>query len=352
MDEPVYLLDGHAGDGALRDTLSRHARAGGTWIFPSNELVLNRVESARHRLPRHEAARLFIPGTARIAGGLSAANLSDKARIHRLLLDHPFRSLDLVRGIVVRWTGNPADLEPVHGLQPPFVVKPAVKDRSDSFTLAFPSKLVTVASIAELDTLLSDRPKLFLHRPLLIQELALGTPVSWCGYAAGGRVEGYRMRSVIRSPEGRVGGTGTLVRFEAVDAGLDAAVREIVEVLGLDGIFELEFIERAGRYHFFSEINPRPWLQVASVLGPESSIFTAYLAAHGLGGRGGPLPAATSLEPWGSTERLQVLGRARGLRSLPGFTKAMRSDVRLGRFFTRYERMRYLGSSLARLAVR
>jgi hypothetical protein len=352
MDAPVYLLDGEAGDDALRDALARHARWGGTWIFPTNEVVLNRAESARNRLPRHEAARIIIPGTARIGGGLSAANLSDKARVHRLLHDHPFRSLDLVRGVVVRWTGHAADLEEARGLRPPLVVKPAVKDGADSFTGAFPSKLVTVASATALQSLLRRRRKLFLHREILIQELAPGTPVSWCGYVAGGTVEGYRMRSVIRSPEGRVGGTGTLVRFEAVDGGLDAAVREIAEAMGLEGIFEVEFIERAGRYHFFCELNPRPWLQVASVLGRESSIFTAYLAAHGLGGRGGPLPPAASLEPWASTERLQVLGRARGMRSLRGLTRTLRSDVRLGRFFTRYERMRYLGSRLARLAVR
>jgi hypothetical protein len=162
-------------------------------------------------------------------------------------------------------------------------------------------------------------------------------------------MEGYRVTSLIRSPRDRIGGTTTLARIGGVDEGLRAAVCELAGILRLDGIFEIEFIQHEGQYQFFDEVNPRPWLQVASVLGETSSIFTKYLETKGFHAGGHPLPPAEALPGWGSIERHLTLNRRGSGVARRGLMSTLRSDVRLGRFFSGSERFAYLGCVIVRL---
>ena len=352
LEEPVLLIDSGVDDDELVEILARLVRQGRTWLFPSNEIALNRAESARRRLSAADAERIVIPGSAWLDREVPAAELSDKRVLHEAFRGQLFTNLDVVPGAVVCWRGCIDDLDGIRGLGFPLVVKPTVKDAEDSFTRAFASKMVTVASFAELVALLSARPALFLGRELILQEFARGVPVSWCGCIAPDRMEGYRIASVIRSPGDRVGGTATLARIAPVDPALSAAVEELAERLHLDGIFEIEFIQRGGRYHFFCEINPRPWLQVAAVLGPESSIFTSYLERHGFHVLSRRMPEAASIGIWGSAHRYLALNGGRRPPSLRDLFRTLHSDVRLGPHFSGRERLVYLATAFLQLVGR
>ena len=352
LEEAVLLIDGGVDDDELAEIFARLVRRGEAWVFPSNEIALNRAESVRKRLAPACAERIVIPGSAWLGREVPAAELSDKRILHEALQGQSFAKLDVVRGAVVRWRGHVDDLEGIGGLDFPLVVKPTVKDAEDSFTRAFASKMVIVASFAELLRLLSARPALFLGRELIVQEFVRGVPMSWCGCIAPDRMEGHRVASVIRSPGNRAGGTATLARVARVDPALAAAVEELAERLQLDGIFEIEFIQRGDRYHFFCEINPRPWLQVAAVLGPESSVFTSYLERHGFHVLSRRMPETGSMGVWGSAHRYLSLNGGRRPPSLRELWHTLHSDVRLGRHFSGRERLLYLASAFLQLIAR
>jgi len=349
LSNPVYLIEFLDHDSLIHQ-LTVLAKQYEVWVFPSNEIMLNAVHAAMNGSEIIESRRLRIPGTAYTDRAYSSVELSNKALMFSLLEGVQFKSIKKLKTQILCWNGNESQVILPEGLSFPIIIKPAVKDKNDSFTKAFPAKIRIIETLDQLLRLIEQQRNLFYNREYLLQELAKGQNISWYGYVYAGHAHGYCIVPVIKSPVGSFGGTTTLARLKPTDAYLAAAIDELVRILNLDGIFEIEFDLCDGRPYFLYEINPRPILQVSLVLQQKSNIFVKYLLKQGFT----PAPKqnnSTRLpEFWGSALRYLSLNAGKNISLVTLFRTAIH-DVHYTEYVDNKQKIFYT-FSLAKLLFR
>jgi hypothetical protein len=342
LREPVVVLPSAPGERALAEpvaALARLAAESEVWVLPSNESELVALDAAVHELPTTLSSSIRTPGTAH-DGRVRPCALTDKAGLDGLLGPSP---LSFSRRLAT-WVWRPGDELPA-GVTYPLVLKPASKDKHDSFTAVYPAKLVVVASRAELYAIVDALPEACRGRTFVLQELGAGRAVSWCGWSTHGETGGHGIHAEIKTPLGQIGGTTTLARIEPSDERLSRAAAEICSRIDLDGVFEIEFLlDDTGALTFFCEINPRPWLQVALVLESAPNPFVEYFARNGFT-RTSPRIYSAAEEPatWGSAAWYLRRTPADQSLSLRMLLRTLRHDVVFTEAFTLGEQLAYLG---------
>lgn len=337
LEQPVFLLE--AGDDTeLRQRLIHLAQEFEVWVFPSNEVTLNRAAAVLQQIP--DCDRLHLPGTAQQNRVYTAAELSDKAILAALRKGHDFQTFQPVTSHVLR-LGDWQTLASLEALPFPLLLKPATKDATDAFTQVFPEKVLILNSVEHLKRLLQQELAPFCDRQFILQSFIDGVPLSWCGYITRSSQAGHRIRAVVKSPVGSIGGTTTLATLEPMLPALDKAVSELASLLSLEGIFEIEFILKDDRLYFFDEINPRPWLQVGLLLHSSPNLFSEYLIQHGFTGTG--RTHLSKRREWGSTNRYLLLN-PRSAIALNRLLQTLRSDIRYSRFFSLKQKLKYTRS--------
>lgn len=344
LSDPVLLVDA-LGPRELARELAALAERHTTYVFPSNEACLNKVHDAVDSLPGALAAHVVVPGTSQSRLLPTSRQITDKASLELALGDWVPRTCRRVHS----WVIEPGQLEAggALALRYPVVLKAATKRDDDWFFRQVPGKLLGAATPAELAGIVRALYERDADRVFIAQEYVEGQTFSWCGYVTNGMAFGYVLTPVIQSPTGRLGGTSTACRLVMDADDLTEAARELAQYLGLDGVFEIEFLRDGTGVVFFGEINPRPWLQVALCLQQPRNIFAEYLVAHGFSlrdHRRRRVPRRAVL--WGSAERYITYNA--GQISWACLARTIRRDVRLSGYYPWHRRIRYLGR-IARL---
>jgi len=347
LKNTVHLIE-HSDREYLAARLKELAGQSEAWVFPSNEVTLNAVHEAVDNTEMAKDGRLRIPGTANIDRLYSSAEVSDKEILFHLLKDSQFKMFDKLQTRILHWKDDGRGLDVLEDLKFPVTIKPVSKDKDDTFTGIFPAKILIAESSEQFFQLLEQYRTLFYDRKFLIQELVEGKDISWFGRIYKESLRGYSIDAVVKSPVGASGGTTTLARLEPVDDNLAMAVNELARALGLDGIFEIEFILHNDRLVFNYEINPRPILQISMILQQEPNVIVEYLLKQGFT----PLykkPKIKNLPQfWGSASRYLKLNKDRGI-SLKTFFRTAAHDVRFSEFTRCKDKVFYLFSLMKSL---
>jgi predicted ATP-grasp superfamily ATP-dependent carboligase len=147
----------------------------------------------------------------------------------------------------------------------PFVVKPALKDTTNSFYAEFSgAKALFIRSEAERKVLVDS--DLYQRYPLIAQEYINpleridDMPVYLATDIAGSIIHCASVDKVFVHPTGF--GTAYIVREQVTHRVAGQALQEFVDCTELRGMVMLEFIRDAGNDFRFIEANPRPWLLV------------------------------------------------------------------------------------------
>jgi predicted ATP-grasp superfamily ATP-dependent carboligase len=147
----------------------------------------------------------------------------------------------------------------------PFVVKPALKDATNSFYAEFSgAKALFIRSEAERKALVDS--DLYQRYPLIAQEYINpmeridDMPVYLATDIAGNIIHCASVDKVFVHPTGF--GTAYIVREQVTHRVTGQALQEFVDCTELRGMVMLEFIRDAGNDFRFIEANPRPWLLV------------------------------------------------------------------------------------------
>jgi len=333
----VHLVDERE-SAQLLPALARQAE---TWVLVSHERTLYALSELIGEPGGGGGAGIRLPGSARLEDrAYGAPELSNKAVWAELLSRLNCSRFRLAATTACSLESMTPALLSQRGIGYPAVIKPTDKDPQDSFTSLYRGKVAVAENAAGLERIRALLAPLGA-RTYIVQEFIEGAPVSWGGCIAHGVCQGFAFETIVKSPHGQRGGTSTLVRMVRPDPALQAATEELAGLCRLDGLFEIEFIRSgSGLVHFY-EVNPRPWLQVSTLLQPSGSVLKGYLAAKGFdvvperGGGGGRSVM------WGSASRYLHLTTP-GDASLASFLRTLRHDARLGSAYTLEERLQYL----------
>lgn len=339
LSDPVYLVRSNKQE--LLDDLLALAKNQTVWVLPSNEVTLNVLYKVLPTNLIHK--KIIIPGTAKVDRIYYSHELSDKSILHSLMKDISFRTFETVKTSLVFLDQLDANSNCLRDLRFPLIVKPTTKDERDSFTLGFPSKILVAHSLDDLLSHLFCLDQELKGFSLMIQESIPGKNVSWFGRISGQQAQGVMIESLVKSPVSAFGGTTTLARLRQVDDKLSGAVSEIAALLGLDGLFEIEFILSEGRLFFFYEINPRPILQASILLQLGYNVFADYLKENGFESSAIQENEAKgrSRVLWGSAHRYLNMNHSFATLSLRTFVTTAWHDVRFTNFFSIRERVSY-----------
>lgn len=147
----------------------------------------------------------------------------------------------------------------------PFVVKPALKDPTNSFYAEFSgAKALFIRNEAERKVLIEG--EFYERYPLLAQEYINpleridDIPVYLATDKAGNVIHCTSVEKIFVHPTGF--GTAYIVREQASHMVSHHLLREFIDCTELRGMVMLEFIRNARNDFFFIEANPRPWLLI------------------------------------------------------------------------------------------
>lgn len=337
VKQPIYLI-GAKNHSQLKEILLKLNEEKEVWAFPSNEVALNMLHSLFKNTSENRRKRLIVPGTSETDIYYTSADISNKAILYYILKDKDFHSFVKIPTIVV----SGKDLMHIDSSSIdffPFIIKPAYKDSEDSFTQAYPSKLLICKTKEEIGYAAEKLKSFDSQRLYLLQKMQEGLNISWYGYACSGYSYGYVIVPIIKSPSNSIGGTTTLAYIKEADSYTQSAVAEIVTTLGLDGIFEIEFILHNNTLYFLFEINPRPVLQTALVLKQNRNIFVEYLSKKGFD----TIYFRNLKEQkiyWGSAWRYIILNKWENI-SMSILRKTIFHDVRYSDYFNINEKILY-----------
>lgn len=309
------------------------------YIFPSNEVTLNIFyELMKKNEYLIESKKIKIPGEGILNNIVySSSDISNKATMYNILRNHTFKNFRVAQTEIITINNNiRLNFE---NREFPFVVKPVQKDINDSFTKIFPSKILIIKDYEHFVNIIKKYPEIFYNRKFLIQELLKGSVISWCGYVKKDIFCGYKVKHLVKSPIGNIGGTTTFCSIEEVDKQFELAVEELLNFIQLDGIFEIEFILKNEILYFFHEINPRPWLQISLLLYQEPNILLEYLEKNGFSVNKKKKEKRKIF--WGSAIRYLDLNKNKNI-SLRLLLKTLLHDIRLSQFFVLKERLNYI----------
>lgn len=342
--DPVYLI-GTQSLKTLEHQLTELANEYEVFVFPSNELALNSVYKAMNESGSMKSERIIIPGTAYTDRAYNSKELSNKAILLTMFEGMRFKHFKKLKTSILCMKGYESHISGIQNLKFPVILKPAAKDKHDSFTKVFPDKMQLIENYEQLLRLIKKHKNLLYNRKLLLQEFARGQNISWFGYIYKGRAQGYRIVAIVKSPVDSYGGTTTLAKLEFVDSDLAAAVNEIAISLNLEGIFEIEFILKDGHLYFFYEINPRPILQTSLLLQQYHNIFLEYLRNQGFIALDNNPNSKKKLKFWGSASRYLGLNAGKKI-SIAILIRTIIYDVRYTNFFNLKEKIHYTFSLL------
>lgn len=340
LSNPVHLV---RSNGQLLEDLLALAKNQTVWVLPSNEVTLNILYKI---LPTNliKNKKIIIPGTAEVGRIYHPNELSDKSILYSLMKDIRFSTFQTAKTSLMTLDKFAHNISCLRDFKFPLVVKPTAKDEKDSFTLNFPSKILVFNSLEEFLSRLSYLGDKLKDICLMIQESIPGRSVSWFGRISSRQVQGVMIESLVKSPVAAFGGTTTLARIRKADDRLSEAISEIATSLGLDGLFEVEFILSNNRLFFYYEINPRPILQTSILLQLECNVFADYLKEKGF--EPSTIKKRTSKIRsrvlWGSTHRYLNMNHSLAALSLRTFVETVWHDVRFTTFFSIRNRMRYV----------
>lgn len=315
------------------------------WIFPSNEITLNNLYTIISTGRIKAVERLKVPGTAIVNQNqeLTAQQISNKSLLFSILKDREFKNLQKVRTQLLQINKNFELNHYIDQISFPIIIKPAQKDKMDSFTQYFPSKILMVETASEFVKIFDFLANQFLDCQFLVQQIIPGITISWGGYIYQGEFWGYQVTSLIKSPSAQYGGTTTLAEIKECDDKLGQAINELAQILKLDGVFEIELIAQDNQYYFFYEINPRPWLQVALLLQQEYNIFLQYLSKNGFSIREHSSTNQVKVQKqWGSAIRYLELNEKQNTKiSLKIILMILKAEIYYSQFFSYKQKIQY-----------
>ncbi len=305
------------------------------WILPSNEITLLQAYNTLRELNLILCSHIHIPGTAYHFKKISALELSDKGLLFDLLSHYEFKSFELTKTQSYSFK----DINNLNLSDGPHVLKLADKNLAEDFFRKYPEKIHFISSVEELYDLY-EREKHFLgQRRFILQKYIQGEAVSWAGYCEGQIHEGVLIKSLIKSPVSHIGGTTTYAKKLPTTKRVDCIVSELVKELKLDGIFEIEFIQRGDSF-FLVEINPRPFLQIQLLIDHTPNLVTEYFRNKGFEIK--KHSPSTSKVFWGSTMRYLKKDKIDFINKTDLF-HIFTHDVRFSSYFSIISKLKYIG---------
>ncbi len=262
----------------LRAELTRHPCAA---LIPGSDAALLAISRERERLPA--ATLTGFPPHAAVQRALSRPELAEAARAAGFAEVAGVPCADL-----------PQALSAARELGYPVALKSAQAAHVQAGAVTGAAKGRLVRSEAELRREASD-----FHGALLLQPFVEGAPVSFAGVHAGERLLAIAVTRYIRMwpPDG---GSVSFGETIAPPPELEQRVRELLTLLGWEGIFELELIHTEQGEFVPIDLNPRPYgsMALADAAGaPLAAIWCDWL----LGRRASDAPRQTP--PMGAAEQ-------------------------------------------------
>ena len=192
---------------------------------------------------RHLKTGRHVPGTGQNGQEIiTAVEISNKGILKNILENKKINAFSAVKTHTFIWPEAISDIRCLDGFHFPLIIKPTVKDDSDSFGILFPSKVLILRNQEEFANAMDMYAKKFAHREFLAQEIIEGQNLSWFGAVKNGTtICSYGIRSLVKSPGLTFGGTTTLAQIIPTPPYLASAAAKLAAHLQLDGMFEIEF---------------------------------------------------------------------------------------------------------------
>lgn len=228
---------------ALTDAARRHDLAG-RLLYPTRDETV--AVLARHRAELAAQFTLATPEWPVVRWAW------DKRETYRL-------AAELGVAAPRSWTVSDAERLDVIDGPPPWVIKPAIKER---FFYATRAKAWRADDRDELRARVREAGALVGIDEVIVQELVPGggeTQLAWCGYLAGGAVAAEMVAQRRRQHPVQFGRATTYARTIR-DPGLAEPSRRLLQAIGYHGLAELEYKldPRDGTFKLL-DFNPRTW---------------------------------------------------------------------------------------------